>query len=129
MKKESGSKIKTYLRPFLSWKFLVSFGAAWIITNGWAYVVLFIGTKLGIGWMIAVGGGYLSMLWLPISPEKIITIPMAIWIHTKMFKNDDKTRALLIEMYGQAQEDFKALKLKLKRNKKKVEVRDNGKQS
>ena len=42
---------------------------------------------------------------------------MAIWFHTRLFKNDTKTRKLLDEMYDQAKADWSALKNKLKRKR------------
>ena len=55
-------------------RFLLCFGLAWLITNGWCYILFGIGTCFEIGWMTAVAGAYLAFLWLPISPEKIVTV-------------------------------------------------------
>ena len=34
---------------------------------------------------------YLAFLWLPITPEKVVTIPIAIWFVRKLFPNDFET--------------------------------------
>jgi hypothetical protein len=102
--------MKKYLKPFTSWKFLVSFGSAWMITNGWAYVLAVVHTPLQ-----KIALGYIAFLYLPFTPEKLITIPLAIFIHTKMFKNDDKTRKDLEEMYEQAKTDWKKIKNKFRK--------------
>lgn len=55
-------------------RFLLCFGLAWLITNGWCYILFGIGTYFEIGWMAAVAGAYLAFLWLPISPEKSLPL-------------------------------------------------------
>ena len=75
--------------------FLLCFVLAWIITNGWSYILLGIGTYFQIGWMIAVSGAYLAFLWAPISPEKILTITIAIILLKKLYPNDEKTLMVL----------------------------------
>ena len=79
-------------------RLLVCVGIAWMITNGWSYVVFALGTFFDIGWMIAVGGAYLAFLWLPISPEKLLTATIAIILLRWLFPNDKKTLAVLIHM-------------------------------
>lgn len=70
-------KIKPYLKPTM----LFSFGIAWFITNGWAYLLAIIGT----GWLRAVAISYITLLWLPFTPEKLITIPLAVFIQKMLF--------------------------------------------
>ena len=95
-------KIKYWLRKlasfFLNPRFLLCFGVAWMLTNGWSYILFALGTYFGIGWMIAVGGGYMAFLWLPISPEKLLTVAIAIWLLKFLFPNDQKTLAVLIRL-------------------------------
>ena len=83
-------------------RFLLCFGIAWIITNGWSYIMLGFGTYLEIGWMVAVAGGYLTILWLPISPEKIITVAIAMVLLRWLFPNDKKTLAILKKLHRNA---------------------------
>ena len=92
-------KIKTVLQLILNPRLLLCFGIAWIITNGWAYILLGAGTLCEIGWMIAVGSGYLAFLWLPISPEKILTLAISIALLKLIFPNDTKTLGILRELH------------------------------
>ena len=71
-------RIKGVLRLLVNWRFLICFGIAWIITNGWSYILLALGTLTQNAWMLAVSGAYLAFLWLPISPEKVVTCAIAL---------------------------------------------------
>ena len=96
-------------------RLLLCFGLAWIITNGWSYILLAIGTWLQIGWMIAVSGAYLTFLWLPISPEKIVTVAIAMALLRFLFPNDQKTLGVLKNMYAKLKE---AVRLKKEEKQK-----------
>ena len=91
--------LKDYIKPFCNIKFCVSFFLAWMITNGWSYIALALGTYFKINWLIAIAGSYQAFLWLPCTPEKLITIPIAIWIHKKLFKKDFNNLHNLTKMY------------------------------
>ena len=80
-------------------RFLICFGLAWMITNGWSYVLFTIGTILQIGWMVTVSAAYLAFLWLPISPEKIVTVAISIVLLRWLFPKDEKTLGMLRELY------------------------------
>jgi len=82
--KKLQQRIKPYLKPTM----FISFGIAWIITNGWAYIMLGIGIYGNISWAKVVATSYLAVLWLPITPEKLITIPLAIWLQKIIFKKE-----------------------------------------
>ena len=84
------AKIKYWLKRLCNWRFLICFGLAWMITNGWSYVFIFLGTRLDIKWMSITGTTYLAFLWLPFTPEKLITIPIALWF-LKIFFPSDKS--------------------------------------
>ena len=79
-----------YIKPFLNWRFIISFGIAWMITNGWSYVFVILGPILQLKWMTTVGLSYQAFLWLPVTPEKLVTIPIAIWFHRILFPKDFK---------------------------------------
>ena len=81
-------------------RLLLCFGLGWMITNGWSYILMALGTWLQIGWMMAVSGAYLAFLWLPISPEKIVTVAIAMWLLKVLFPNDEKTLGVLKNMYA-----------------------------
>ena len=123
-------KIKNFLKKammfLLNPRFLLCFGLGWIITNGWSYILLILGTWLRIGWMIAVSGAYLTFLWLPISPEKIITVAIAMWLMKVLFPNDTKTLGVLREMYAKLKETV-ALKRREHQQKKAHEEETEGK--
>ena len=76
-------------------KMLLTFGIAWMITNGWSYVFVVVGLNLDIKWMLDIGLGYQAFLWLPISEEKIITIAIAIILAKIMFHKDKDLKAKL----------------------------------
>ncbi len=94
MKKRLKGLAAFFLNPHL----LLCFGLAWLITNGWSYILLAIGTLLGVEWMVAVAAAYLTFLWLPISPEKLLTFAIAIGLLRLLFPNDEKTLGTLREM-------------------------------
>lgn len=83
-------------------RFLLCFGLAWMITNGWSYVMMGLGTWLDIGWMMAVSGAYLTFLWLPVSPEKLLTFTIAIWLLRRLFPYDTRTLAVMRDLYHEA---------------------------
>lgn len=104
------TKVKAFIKKALSFllnpRLLLCWGIAWLITNGWSYVVLALGTYLDITWMKALGGGYVTFLWLPISPEKLVTAAIAMVLLRLLFPNDQKTLAVVpVEM---TYENYKA---------------------
>ena len=88
-------------------RFLLCFGIGWIITNGWSYILLGFGIFMDIGWMVAVASTYLAILWLPISPEKIITFGIAIGLMRFFFPKDEKTLGMLKKGYDKAKKLLK----------------------
>ena len=99
--------IKKVLGFILNPRFLLCFGIGWMITNGWSYIMLVIGLYFNIAWMTAVAGAYLTFLWLPISPEKIVTVSIAIVLLKFLFPKDEKTLGVLREMYGSIKQKIK----------------------
>ena len=99
----TGEKLKHNLKK--TWQFianprlLICFLIGWLITNGWSYIMFGIGTYLEINWMVAVSGAYLAFLWLPISPEKLVTFAIAIALLRWLFPGDQKTLAVLHRWY------------------------------
>ena len=101
-------KCKTFLLALTNPRFLLCFGIAWMLTNGWAYLFLGVGAFYEIGWMTAVGAAYMAFLWLPATPEKLLTLAIAVFLFKCLFPNDTKTLAHL-----------HALRLRARRGKKK----------
>ena len=79
-----------------------------------------IGTYLKIGWMQAVAGAYLAFLWIPISPEKIVTFAIALWLMRLLFPNDERTLAVAVHMCEKAKGAIK------KRRTARKEKKENG---
>ena len=105
-------KLKKILQFFLNPPLLVCVAVAWMITNGWSYVMFAFGTYFEVPWMIAVSGAYLAFLWLPISPEKIVTFAIALALLRWLFPKDEKTLAVLQNMYHKAKSAIKSKKKK-----------------
>lgn len=91
-------KLNKFIKFITNPKLLLCIGIAWIITNGWSYILLAIGTYFKIGWMMSIASGYIAFLWLPFTPEKIVTIAIAIVLLQVLFPNDQKTLAVLKNM-------------------------------
>ena len=110
-------KLKKVLQFIANPRLLLCFGLAWIITNGWSYILFAVGTWLGIGWMIAVSSAYMAFLWLPISPEKIVTVAISMALLRFLFPNDKKTLGVLKNMYAKLKETLR-MKKEQKRNER-----------
>ena len=87
--------IKKCVSFLLNPRFLICFLAGWIITNGWCYIFVALGAYFGINWMLAVGTAYMSFLWTPFTPEKILTLIIAIFLLKLLFPKDEKTLKVL----------------------------------
>jgi hypothetical protein len=86
-------KLKLWGRLILNWRFLACFGIAWMITNGWSYVLLGLGLLLQNVWMTGVASAYLAFLWLPISPEKLVTLSICLFLVRWLFpKHNQRIR-------------------------------------
>ncbi len=88
-------KIKRLILFFGNPHLLLCLALAWIVTNGWSYIMLALGTLFGIEWMVAVAGAYITFLWLPISPEKLFTVAIAMGLLRLLFPEDEKTLQVL----------------------------------
>ena len=110
----TGDKLKQNLKKTVQFianpRLILCFMIGWMITNGWSYIMFGLGTYLGIEWMIAVSGAYMALLWLPFTPEKIITCAIAIALLRWLFPQDTKTLAVLRGWYEKARSAFRARK-------------------
>ena len=100
-------KLKKIIRFITNPRLLLCAAIAWLITNGWSYILFGVGSYFGIHWMTAVAGAYIAFLWLPISPEKIVTFAIAIALLRLLFPNDQKTLAVLKGFYEKAKAAIK----------------------
>lgn len=104
------SKLKKIMQFIVNPRLLFCIAIAWLITNGWSYILLAIGTYYKINWMVTIASAYLAFLWLPISPEKIATFAIAIALLQMLFPNDQKTLAVLKKIYQRAKSALKKKK-------------------
>ena len=105
-------KIKTKLKNAAEFIFnprlLLCLLIAWFITNGWAYLLLGLGTLFANLVMISIAMGYITLLWIPFTPEKLITVAIAIFLLKVMFPGDTKTLAKLHALRERIKRDFAA---------------------
>ena len=107
------TKIKTYISPFLNWRILVIYVPIWFIMSGWTYLFIYLGTRHHVGWMLAAGTFWATALWLPFTPEKLITVPLTLYLYVKLFgSGNEKLEHMLVE----ARQDWEATKRWFKRN-------------
>lgn len=106
-KKESiKHRFMRVLKFFANPRLLLCVGLAWLITNGWAYILFAVGGLCKIGWMVALSSAYLTFLWLPISPEKIVTAAISILLLKLLFPRDTKTLGVLRDLFYKAKQIF-----------------------
>lgn len=120
-KKNITIKAKRMMRRFVSFllnpHLLICFGIAWMITNGWCYIFIALGNLFKISWMSIAGSAYAAFLWIPATPEKIVTVIISIFLLRLIFPDDKRTLAILEKEF----EKVKAtLKIKKKEHKDKV---------
>ena len=113
-------KVKKIIQFIVNPRLLLCFVLAWIITNGWSYLMFGVGTYFKIHWMTALSGAYLAFLWLPVSPEKIATFAISIALLRWLFPKDEKTLAVLKDLYGKAKQAIQKKKTKKSAKKKKT---------
>ena len=106
-KEKIKNTIKTVVGFILNPRLILCFGIGWMITNGWSYVLFGIGTFCKINWMVAVSSAYLALLWIPFTPEKIITFAIAILLMKWLFPKDEKTLGMLHRMHESAKQQFR----------------------
>ena len=82
-----------------------------MITNGWSYLMLGIGLLTRIKWMIAVASAYLAILWIPFSPEKVVTVAIALFLVRRLFpKHNEFLRQQIMQAAGQEEKKGKGSK-------------------
>ena len=119
--------IKAIYEFILNPRLLLCFGLAWLITNGWAYIAVAFGAMYDISILATIGATYLAFLWLPITPEKIITVIISIHLLKKIYPEDIKTLAKLYELKRKAKRECRKVvlvtKLKWRNLKRKIQLR------
>ena len=117
MKEKLTALVKTAVQFLLNPRLLLCFGIAWMITNGWSYVLLGLGTWMQNEWMMGIAGTYLTFLWLPVSPEKLVTVAIAMLLLRRLFPHDQKTLGILKDTYAQVKQAFRLKKQQRKQKK------------
>lgn len=120
-------KLKKFFLFISNPRLLLCVAIAWMITNGWSYIMMGMGTFFEIPWMMAVSGAYLAFLWFPFSPEKLATLAIALALLRWLFPKDQKTLAVLYDMRQKAKDAI--LRRKEKQQEKKQENKDLQKES
>ena len=113
-------KVKKIIQFIVNPRLLLCIVIAWLITNGWSYLMFGLGTYFKIHWMTALSGAYLTFLWLPVSPEKIVTFAISIALLRWLFPKDEKTLAVLKGLYGKTKQAIQKKKTKKSAKKKKT---------
>lgn len=106
--------IRKCVRVILNPKLFLCLLIAWMITNGWSYVFVGLGMWLKIDWMLTVGAAYLSFLWIPFTPEKLLTVIIAMILMKLFFPNDERTLGVLRQWRNQ-------LRIKRKQKRERAE--------
>ena len=84
--------LKLFFFAFVNIRFAFCFFLSWMITNGWAYIGIVAGTVVfDLPWLASGCLAYLGFLWLPFICEKLVQIPIAIYLSRLLFPNDNKT--------------------------------------
>lgn len=84
--------LKLFFAAFINIRFAFCFFLSWMITNGWAYIGIVMGSVVfDLPWLASGCLAYLGFLWLPPVCEKLVQIPLAIYLSKLLFPNDNKT--------------------------------------
>ncbi|MBP0971450.1 MAG: hypothetical protein IKX57_05105 [Oscillospiraceae bacterium] len=121
-KAELKQKLRPWVRALTNPHLLISVGIAWFITNGWAYCAIGLGAFLEIGWLLKAGSVWAAMLWVPGTPEKLVTFPIAIFILRLLFPNDTRTLAMIDRKWKAAKDKTR---IKYRKFKEKLRSRRN----
>ena len=121
-KAELKEKLRPWVRALTNPHLLISVGIAWFITNGWAYCAIGLGAFLEIGWLLKAGSVWAAMLWVPGTPEKLVTFPIAIFILRLLFPNDTRTLAMIDRKWKAAKDKTR---IKYRKFKEKLRSRRN----
>ena len=119
-------KLKKVILFLLNPRLLFCLGIAWMITNGWSYLAFAVGSLYEIEWLAAIATAYLAFLWVPMTPEKIVTVVIAIWLLRLLFPKDEKTLKILKNMHESFRKKYRAY---LDRRRAKKETRRTKKNS
>lgn len=118
LNEKSKSFIKNAIEFILNPRLFLCLGIAWMITNGWVYIASALSAYFKITWLGAISAAYLAALWFPFTPEKIITVIIAIFLLRLFFPNDQKTLKKLYDMKAKIIASTKKVNAKRKNKKR-----------
>ena len=72
--------------------------------------MLGMGILFDITWMQAVASAYLAFLWIPVTPEKILTVLIVIFSLKHFFSKDEKTLGILRDAFEKVKTKHKEKK-------------------
>ncbi len=85
------SRIKNFSKKILNFicnpHFALCLFIAWMITNGWGYLFIILGYGFKNKILLTIGSSYIAFLWVPCTPEKVLTITIALILQKKFFPN------------------------------------------
>lgn len=110
--------VRRVLEFFLNPRLFLCFGLAWFITNGWSYVFAAVGSALNITWMYVIGFSWMTFLWFPFTPEKIVTLFITLFLLRRLFPGDQKTLGVILR----EQAVLKASMARAKQNRRRKKV-------
>lgn len=114
MKPENRKKWKKWFGALTNPRLLLCLAVGWFITNGWSYCALGAGVYFEIDWLRNLASVYLGLLWLPGTPEKILTVGIAIVLLRLWFPSDTRTLVLLKEeqkkLFASVKKQYRRLK-------------------
>ena len=91
-------KLKAFLKLLVNWHFFLCIFVAYFITNLWAYLFLGIGFLFHIPVLKTIALAYIGFLWLPFTPEKVVTVFLAFVFLRWWFPNDTKAMKQLKDL-------------------------------
>ncbi|HRR78021.1 MAG TPA: hypothetical protein P5191_14630 [Ruminococcus sp.] len=91
MKDKLLKKIDDIRKFLLNPHLMICYGIAWIITNGWAYIGIGLGSYYEIEWLKNISVAYLAILWSPFCFELIATLIITIALMKRLFPQDKET--------------------------------------
>ena len=93
-------KLRALCAYFLNPHFLICFLLAWMITNGWAYLLMILGMVFRCFPVAGIASAYITFLWLPCTPEKILTFFIATKLMRRFYPEDERA-AEILEVFRQ----------------------------
>ncbi len=112
--------MKKVLRHFLDIRFVLCFGASWIICHGWSFAAVIFGGLFKINWLTILGSTWVAILMMPNGFGIIIPLPLAIFFQESLFPKSSGLKEDLKEMFENKKKEReirKILRLERKQNK------------